>query len=196
MDINLCKKLGVTIARRFTGGGAVYHDEGNLNFTILSRHHGKSLATLQETNSSYIVAALQNLGLRSECVPPNSVYLDGRKIAGAACALNSQYALWHASILLSTNTSRLRQVLSPSCQTIESKYVRSKWSQVTTLNEHLLNPVNAEELSLQLTHSIRNLVDIEINPGRLSEIEEETSKTLYTRKYRSLQWNLHGTLEN
>jgi len=196
VDTNLCKKHGVAIVRRFTGGGAVYHDEGNLNFTILNRRQDETLATIHEINSSYIIAALRNMGLQSECVAPNSVHLDGRKISGAACALNSHYVLWHASILVSTNTTILRQVLSPSRETIQSKFVRSKWRPVTTLNEHLSKPVNVEEFSLQLTRSIRQLTGVDVEPGRLSKTEEEMSRTLYDRKYGSTRWNLHGTIGN
>jgi lipoate-protein ligase A len=196
VDTNLCKKHGITIVRRFTGGGAVYHDEGNLNFTILNRRQSESLATLHETNSSYIIAALKNMGLQSECVAPNSVHLKSRKISGAACVLNSHYVLWHASILVSTNTTILAQVLSPSREAIESKFVRSKWRPVTTLNEHLSQPVNVEEFSLQLTRSVRQLTGSNIEPGRLSETEEEMSRTLYDRKYGSALWNLHGTVGN
>ncbi len=191
-DTNLCKKHGIAIVRRFTGGGAVYHDEGNLNFTILNRRQNESLTTLHEINSSYIITALKNMGLQSECVAPNSIHLDGRKISGAACALNSNYVLWHASVLVSTNTTVLRQVLSPSREAIESKFVRSKWRPVTTLNEHLSKPVNVEEFSLQLTRSIRQLTGDDIEPGRLSETEEAMSVELYDRKYGTTQWNLHG----
>ncbi|HKM76519.1 MAG TPA: biotin/lipoate A/B protein ligase family protein [Candidatus Bathyarchaeia archaeon] len=195
-DTNLCKKHGIAIVRRFTGGGAVYHDEGNLNFTILNRRQNESLATLHEINSSYIITALKNMGLQSECAAPNSVHLDGRKISGAACALNSHYALWHASVLVSTNTTILRQVLSPSREAIQSKFVRSKWRPVTTLNEHLSKPVNVEEFSLQLTRSIRQLTGGDIEPGRLSETEEEMSRALYDRKYGTTLWNLYGKVGN
>jgi len=194
VDMNLCKKHDITIVRRFTGGGSVYHDEGNLNFTILNRRQSESLAMLHETNSSYIIAALKNMGLQSECVAPNSVHLKSRKISGAACALNSHYVLWHASILVSTNTTILRQVLSPSREATESKFVRSKWRPVTTLNEHLSQPVNVEELSLQITRSVNQLTGRSIEPGRLSETEEEMSRALYDRKYGSTIWNLHGTV--
>jgi len=196
VDTNLCTKHGIAIVRRFTGGGAVYHDEGNLNFTILNRRQGGSVTKLHEINSSYIIAALKSMGLQSKCVPPNSVYLEGRKISGAACALNSHYALWHASILVSTDTTTLRQVLSPSRETIESNFVRSKWRPVTTLNEHLSKPINVEEFSLQLTRSIGYLTGVDLQSGHLSETEEEMSRTLYDRKYGPSRWNLHGTVEN
>jgi len=194
VDMNLCKKHDITIVRRFTGGGSVYHDEGNLNFTILNRRQNESLAMLHETNSSYIIAALKNMGLQSECVAPNSINLKSGKISGAACALNSHYALWHASLLVSTNTTILKQVLSPSREAKETNFVRSKWRPVTTLNEHLSQPVNVEELSLQLTRSVSQLTGCSIDPGHLSETEEQISKTLYDQKYSSNLWNLHGTV--
>jgi lipoate-protein ligase A len=194
--MDMCKKHGIAVVRRFTGGGAVYHDEGNLNFTILNRRQGESFAMLHEINSSYIIAALKNMGLESECVAPNSVHIDGRKISGAACALNSHYVLWHASILVSTNTTVLRQVLSPSRKAIESKFVRSKWCPVTTLNEHLSKPVNVEEFSLQLTRSVRQFTEVDVEPGCLSEAEEEMFRRLSDGKYGPTQWNLRGTVGN
>jgi len=198
LEVNslLCKQLGIAIVRRFTGGGAVYHDEGNLNFTILNRRAGEPLTAIHETNSSYIIAALKKLGLRSECTAPNSVQVNNRKISGAACALSPDYFLWHASILVSTNTDILTRVLSPSRESVRSKYVRSKWSPVTTLNAQLSTPVNVQELSLQLANSIRELAGVEIEPGNLSEIEEKTAVTLYDRKYGLSKWNLNGASGN
>ena len=194
VDTKLCEKHGIAIVRRFSGGGAVYHDEGNLNFTILTRRQSQSFVRLHEIYSSYIIAALKNMGLQSECVAPNSIHLNGKKISGAACALNSHYVLWHASILVSTNTTILRQALSPSREAIKSKFVRSKWCPVTTLNEHLSKPVNIDKFSLQLTRSICELTEVDVEPGYLSETEEEMSRRLYDRKYSSTRWNLYGTV--
>ena len=196
VDSTLCRELRIPIVRRFTGGGAVYHDEGNLNFTILNRRTGEPLTTIHETNSSYIIAALKKLGLQSEHPIPNSVHVNNRKISGAACALSPNYVLWHASILVSTNTATLTRILSPSREALRSKFVRSKWSPVTTLNEHLSAPVNIETFSLQLTRSIRELTGVEIESGRLSEVEVERARSLYDRKYGLSTWNLHGTSGN
>ena len=196
VDVDLCNDYAITIARRFTGGGTVFHDRGNLNFTILSRRGSESIESIQKNNCEIITDSLHKMGVPTEFIPPNSIHVNGRKISGAACALNTKYSFWHASILVSSNTSLLNKLLSPSRRAAESKFVRSKWHPVTTLSEHLRKPTHIESVSLQLIRSIQDLRRIELQSGNLLEPEIEMSRNLYARKYCRSAWNFKGSVEH
>jgi lipoate---protein ligase len=195
VDVDLCNTHAITIARRFTGGGTVFHDDGNLNLTILSRRESESIESIQKNNCAAIIASLHKMGVPTEFVPPNSIHVNGRKISGAACALNAKYSLWHASILVSSNTSLLNKLLSPSRRASKSKFVRSKWHPVTTLSEQLRKPTHTESVSLLLMRSIQDLRGIELQSGDLLKTEIEMSRNLYARKYGCPAWNFKGSVD-
>lgn len=195
VDVDLCNNHSITIARRFTGGGTVFHDDGNLNLTIFSRRGSESIESIQKNNCAIIIASLYKMGLPTEFIPPNSIHVNGRKISGAACALNAKYSLWHASILVSTNITLLNKLLSPSRRATKSKFVRSKWHPVTTLSEQLGKPAHTESVSLQLKRSIQDLRGIELQPGDLLKTEIERSRKLYAGKYGRSAWNFKGNVD-
>jgi lipoate-protein ligase A len=191
-DLKLCQEQQVTVARRFTGGGTVYHDEGNLNFTVLQRRQAESLMSIHRRNSSIIIDALRQFGVQSKFVSPNSVHVADRKISGGAAASSSRVSLWHASILISTNTERLNQLLAPSRHRTHSNLIRSKSHPVTTLNENSPNPVGVDEFTLQLLDSARRAFEVELQDGDVSEDERKLARTLCDQKYSDSHWNLEG----
>jgi lipoate-protein ligase A len=193
VDLDLCKRKKVLIARRFTGGGAVFHDEGNLNLTLVMRPPERTQVTeIQKSNSSIILKLLDSLRLQGAYVPPNSIHVGGRKIAGAAAALGRDFILWHASILISTDTDLLNQLLAPSRESEESSFIRSRWHPVTTLVAALGKPVSIEEVKHQLRIAAERSFGVEFSRSGLPHDEEERMKLLHECKYSTEQWNLHG----
>lgn len=194
VDTELCQENDVDIARRFTGGGAVFHDKGNLNFTVVMRRlEGIPLSKFHEINAAVILDSLHHLGLESTLVPPNSVVISGKKVSGAAAALSRDFALWHASILISTDTILLNRILSPSRHENATTHVRSRWQSVTTLQAALGRSVDIDEVKLQLLRSAQRLLGVSFEADGLRNDEELSMKSLYARKYLSNEWNFYGT---
>ena len=157
VDVELCKKEHVKIARRFTGGGAVFHDEGNLNMTLVMRRpEGLRLTEFLEKNSSVIMNLMGGMGLKGTFVPPNSIHVGNRKIAGAAAALGRDFALWHASILVSTDLARLSRILSPSTKSAAGRFTHSRWQPVTTLTTAVGKPITVEVVKGRLIVTTAN----------------------------------------
>jgi len=193
VDLDTCKKNEIHVARRFTGGGAVFHDEGNLNFTIATRRlEGITLQRIHENNCAVILHVLKNLGLEPILLPPNSVQVSGRKIAGAAAALGRGYLLWHASILVSTDTRMLNQVLSPSRIDVHTSLIRSRWHPVTTVEDAIAKRINIREFKNQLQESFEEFTGTSSERGNLSSYENSEMIALHTEKYSTFEWNFHG----
>lgn len=186
------RKNGIKIARRFTGGGTVYHDQGNLNFTLISREPVVNLQDVQQRNISILKDTIRRLGIESTITPPNSISVDGRKISGASAAVRHKCILWHASLLVSTDLEIIRQVLSPSRENFPSTRVRSRWQPVTNLQTLLSRTVEMSEVKGQIINTIENMFDIRLRRSQVSSNEESLTDHLHHLKYSTAEWNNEG----
>lgn len=131
--IDLMEKEGVTLARRSTGGGAVYHDLGNLNFSfIMPRAHYSMLRQL-----SVILAALKKLGVNAEFTGRNDLTVDGRKFSGNAYQLTRRVGLHHGTLLVNSDISALPRYLNVNPEKLKNKGVKSVAARVINLREAL-----------------------------------------------------------
>ena len=122
---------GGHLARRLSGGGAVYHDMGNLNFTFLVSKKNYDLPKQLQV----IVTACRNLGLDAQITGRNDVTIDGRKFSGNAFFDSKGQAYHHGTLLVDVDMSKLGQYLMPSKAKLQSKGVDSVRSRVVNLKE-------------------------------------------------------------
>jgi len=194
VDMKFCEQNQIQIVRRFTGGGAVYHDEGNLNFTIvMPKPESVGLLEFHKINALIIQDCLSGLGLISEFTPPNSVEIAGKKISGAAAGFYRKQSLWHASILISTDIVTATHVLSPSRRNFEATHVRSRWKPVTTLEASLGKYVPLDEVKTCLLRSFEKLNGARLQSLPLSDAETKRMHNLLLSKYSNYEWNHLGT---
>jgi lipoate-protein ligase A len=125
------EKDGGKLARRLSGGGAVYHDLGNLNFTFLAPRKYYDI----EKQLTVILAALRNLGVNPEFSGRNDLLLDGKKFSGHAYYYQSQAAYHHGTIMVHSDIEKLVKYLNPSKKKMVAKGVDSVRSRVTNIAE-------------------------------------------------------------
>jgi lipoate-protein ligase A len=197
VNVPFCEQNSIQVGRRFTGGGTVFHDEGNLNLTVVtSRQIGKSLNELYEANSAIISNMLEGLGVRSDYVPPNSIEISGKKVSGSAAALGRDFAFWHASLLVSTNEQMLNDALQPSRLATTSRFIRSKRQPITTLVSALGEHLEIGDMKRRLIDSCETCFGVQLEHDELSSDEELLMKSLYDTKYSRKEWNLLGFSPN
>jgi lipoate-protein ligase A len=133
---------GVKLARRQSGGGAVFQDLGNSIFTFMS---GREVYS-KERNNEILCRAIGRFGITAEPSGRNDIVVDGRKVSGSAFKLTGDRAFHHGTLLIRTDLSRLGQYLTPDKEKFASKGVSSVKSRVANLSE--FNPqISHEELS-------------------------------------------------
>ncbi len=193
VDLEECNLSHVQVARRFTGGGTVFHDRGTLNLTLVTKpEQNTSILKFNEQNMRIVLDGLSDLGLDCSLSAPNSILADGRKLCGAAAALGKEFALWHCSIMVTTDTRLLERILGPSKARTLTRFVHSKWNPVTTISKELSKPIGIDAVTRSLVTVLENQFRVELVLGSLSEAEEAYSKELLAHKYSSNEWNLCG----
>ncbi len=127
-NYKVCLDNNIKIARRISGGGAVYQDLGNLNFSFISSKESCSL----DNNFAILLNMLHRLGINVKRNKNNNLTVDGKKILGSSFSIKKNAVLHNASLLIDTDLSLLHKVLKPSFSTIESRSVESHHSAVVS----------------------------------------------------------------
>ena len=139
------REKGIHVIRRISGGGAVYHDLNNLNYTIISnRDKGQEGFNFKEF-SKPIIETLAELGVKAEFTGRNDLEIDGQKFCGNAQAYIKDRVMHHGCLLFNVDFSALGDALKVSKDKIESKGVKSVRSRVTNILPHLKTPITVEK---------------------------------------------------
>lgn len=148
--LSALKEDGGFLARRFTGGGAVYHDKGNLNFTFIARKEDYDISN----QFSVITSAMKNLGFPAELNGRNDVVIEGKKFSGNAFYKSERGCLHHGTILIDADEDAIAEYLNVSRVKLNAKGVKSVKSRVCNLSD-FRKDINAAEVSKELVNSLK-----------------------------------------
>lgn len=183
----LTKNKG-TLARRLSGGGAVYHDLGNLNFTFLMRETNEDL----NKQLSVIIKALEELGIKARFSGRNDILVQDKKISGNAFYRDEDKYYHHGTLLFNVDMDILPKILTPSIEKLESKGIDSVKSRVMNLRD-CKESLTVESLTKALIKSF------EFNYGQIDKIESLDENLSHieelTKSYSSEQW-IYGDCPN
>ena len=188
VDSDYARNHDIQIVRRMTGGGAVYHDLGNVNYTICTA--GRLLEdTAFSQHASCVVSALRKMDIPAEFSGRNDILVEGKKISGSAKTVLSSRTLFHGTLLFETDLSTLEKVLTPDPEKIRAKGIKSVRSRVGNLRDYLQN-FTVDNFITALAEKITSetgAVWCEIP----TELQQKAAR-LADEKYRTWQWN-YGT---
>jgi len=153
IDSDVVAAKQTQVVRRVSGGGAVYHDNGNLNFSFMTRDVNGRF-NRYDTFNGPVLAVLHDLGIPAELSGRNDIVVAGRKISGNAQFAASDRMLSHGTLLVDSNVDELVAALRPKPGKVESKGIKSIRSRVANINEFLSTPITATELRERILEKI------------------------------------------
>ncbi len=183
---------GIKIVRRITGGGAVYHDLGNLNFSILTLDTGDGKIDFQKYNIP-IVRSLEKIGIKAELSGRNDMTIDGKKFSGIAQSVWKQRVLNHGTLLFDTDLEVLSKALNVKQDKIASKGVKSVKSRVTNIKPNMEKDVDILEFKDILLNTLFSMSGSEPVEYKLTEEDLKNIDELYEEKYNTWEWNYGGS---
>lgn len=170
---------GGTLARRPSGGGAVYHDLGNLNFSIICK---ESIAK-EHTYQRIVKEALSYFGIVSEFNGRNDLTVDDKKFSGNAFYVKDDVLCQHGTILINSDFKELSKYLTPDISKLERNHVKSVESRV----------VNLSEISDQITvESMKEAMIKATNAVKLGKAPTESKVEEYKKIFENDEWILEG----
>lgn len=177
---------GIKVARRLSGGGAVYHDMGNLNFTFIVDQKdvkGMNFKIFVEP----VVETLKGFGVAAEFTGRNDIVIDGMKISGNSQYVKKHRVMHHGCIMLDSDLEKVADALNVKAAKFKSKNSKSVRSRVTTINAHAPRKISMEEFKTALKEHI--LGNDGVEPYELTEEDLREIKRLRDEKYSTWAWN-------
>ena len=185
VNLDYLKEKGIDLVRRVTGGGAVYHDLENLNYTIVGR--SEDLERDYPEYAALIMKALQALGVPATLSGRNDILVEGKKVSGFAKRVCKNRLMVHGTLMYNVDVDVLTHVLNPSTTKLQSKGIASVRSRVTNLCNYLpeLSDIQAFKNRLEEILS-NNYSDAEY---KLSEADLANIQQLTDEKFATWEWN-------
>ena len=187
IDLAYARDSNIPVLRRLSGGGTVYHDRGNLNYSLITS--GQELLNNFGAFTRPVISALAEMGIPAELRNRSSIFVDDCKISGNAQYATSGKLVSHGTLLFDADLSMLRRALTTRDVVIESRSVQSVRSSVRNLRELLHKDITLSDLGESLRHhfvgSWGTAVDYEITNKTWQRIND-----LAITRYRDWSWNI------
>jgi lipoate---protein ligase len=186
INTDYVEKEGLYVVRRLSGGGAVYHDLGNLNFSFITKDDGKSFHNFRKFTEP-VVKALNKLGVNAELSGRNDLLAEGRKISGNAQFSTKGRMFSHGTLLFDSEMENVVSALKVKKDKIESKGIKSIRSRVANISEFLPEKMTIEEFRSTLLDYIFDGSDVE--EYVLTEEDWANIQELSKERYQNWEWN-------
>jgi len=186
IDSSFVKTRNISVVRRLSGGGAVYHDLGNLNFTFI-----RGVCSDKKTDFSFFCAlikdALISLGVPAVVSGRNDITAEGKKISGNALYIRQGRVMHHGTLLYDCDLDMLNRALNVNDDKLESKGIKSVKSRVTNIRRFMKNDMPIEGFQAALKNYFFNILDME--EYHLSDADNGKIEKLKEEIYSKWSWN-------
>lgn len=194
VNLKVCREKGIEVIRRFSGGGTVYQDLGNLNYSItIDADHplikNRDIAQSYRIFCSGVLAALKTFGVEPVFAPPSDILVGQKKISGNAQSRKRGVILHHGTLLVNSDLALLVETLGVPPQATGRKGVASNRRTVTNLADELSRQITMNEVKEALRLGFGKFFNVTLEKGALSNEETKTAEKLYVEKYLSREWN-------
>lgn len=187
INIDYIKQYNIPVVRRISGGGAVFNDEGNFNFSFISCNVNHDCFDFERFTTP-IIQALGKLGVDAKLSGRNDLTIDNKKFSGNAQYKSKDKVLHHGTLLFSSDISDLANALKVNPIKIKSKGIKSVKSRVTNICEHLETPMTTQQFKDYLFKEVYSTTE----NSKIYKITEEDFKEINKiaeNKYSTWEWN-------
>ncbi len=191
--VDECRRRGIAINRRPTGGGSVVMGEDQLGVALVASTHGiqyqKYQTAIFEACADGLLAGLRSLGIPAGFRPKNDIEVGGKKIAGLALCVDEHGSfLCHASLLVDFDVRLMLAVLNLPPEKIAGRAVTSFEERLTTVRQELGSPVFTAEVREQVRSGFAEALAAQFEPKSWTEEERAAISALASRKYSTPEW--------
>ncbi len=177
----------IHVVRRLSGGGAVYHDLGNLNFSFISHNRPENVHNFKKFTGP-AVQTLRKMGVQAEMSGRNDILVEGRKISGNAQYISGKRMFSHGTLLFNSDLSCVSEALNVKMSKITSKGLKSVRSRVANISEFLTEPITLEQFRQRLLDEVFTGVR-GVPEYTLSGDDWQAIHALADERYRNWDWN-------
>lgn len=189
VNMDTCRELGIDYIRRWTGGGAVYHDTaGEITYSVMGPVSAfpRDIIKSYELVCGWIISGLRTLGIEARFNPINDILVNNKKISGSAQTRRGGVFLQHGTLLYDLDLKTMFSVLNVSKQKITDKMISSAEERVTSISKN--SDVDKQKVYKALVSAFTQDRDHEF--GTWSKSEVARTEELAEQKYRSDHWTL------
>jgi len=180
------KEHDIQVVRRLSGGGAVYHDLGNINFTFIADTGDASCFDFS-TFCRPVVKALRSIGVPAEINGRNDMTVDGKKFSGNSQYMKQGRIMHHGTLMFDSDLEVVGQALAVSRDKIASKGLKSVRSRVTNIKPYVKQDITTAEFLATLRDFMFEEYDLQ--PYHLTEDDLEAVRALQAEVYDTWEWN-------
>jgi len=181
VDLESCKKTGIDVVRRITGGGAVFHD-AELTYSFITRRYPQSIIESYKCICDAIIMGIKGLGFDAHFAPLNDIVIDGRKVSGNAQTRKNGVLLQHGTLLLNVDIEKMFSVLKVPSEKLKDKMVQSAKERVKDLRR------NFEEVAEAVKQGFGKKFSAELIAYDISPTEKIAVGNLAKEKYTKPEW--------
>ena len=187
INVDYVEQHGIHVVRRSTGGGAVYHDLGNLNYTFITKADGTGIDFRKFTQP--VIRVLNSLGVPAEFNSRNDIAIRGKKFSGNAQRVYKNRVLHHGTIMFNSKLEDVHNVLKVKAEKFKSKSVKSVRSRVTNISDYLPEPITIDEFKKLLLERLFLEQDSPKREYVLTEEDQAEIRKMMEEKYANWEWN-------
>jgi len=188
VDLGYTNKADIPVIRRISGGGTVYHDLGNLNYTLIRNEENHERLIDFKQFSMPVIEFIKTLGIEASFEGKNNLVINGKKFSGNSAHVFKNRVMHHGTLLFNTNLTKLEKVIRPSIAQISDKSVKSIRAEVINLSDALNYYLSMDEFRQNLTGFLKNYYGIK-RVYKLKEKDKTAINTLIDEKYAVAKWN-------